>query len=211
LVDAPTGCKDRQAALAVLADLERTAERVKAKVVTREDLDQAARADTPLAEHISAYEEHLESSGVTAVYRKDVLAAVRRVFGECQFMRVADLNRGAVEQWLSARLGDGMSARSRNAYRNAVVAFCNWGLACDPPRMRAHPFAAIPKANEKADPRRKRRSMTEDELVRLLAVAVVRPLSDARTIRRGKRRGSSSRNSAPRRSPDCSGSGENGR
>src|SRR5687768_15494937 len=34
VVDAPTGCKDRQAALAVLADLERTAERVKAKIIS---------------------------------------------------------------------------------------------------------------------------------------------------------------------------------
>jgi len=45
------------------------------------------------------------------------------------------------------------------------------------------------KANEKADPRRKRRALTEEELVRLLYVAHTRPLLDAMTIRRGARKG----------------------
>jgi integrase len=47
----------------------------------------------------------------------------------------------------------------------------------------------VPKADEKADPRRRRRSMTEAELARLLDVARRRPLDDALTVRRGKRKG----------------------
>ena len=45
------------------------------------------------------------------------------------------------------------------------------------------------KANEKADPRRKRRAMTEVELAKLLDVARQRPLLDAMTVRRGARKG----------------------
>ena len=55
-----------------------------------------------------------------------------------------------------------------------------------PGRMMANPLAGIPKANEKADPRRQRRALTEDELRRLLRGAQQRPLLDAMTIRRGK-------------------------
>src|SRR5258708_26793426 len=47
----------------------------------------------------------------------------------------------------------------------------------------------VPKANEKADPRRQRRAMTETELVGLLAVARERPILDALTVRKGPRRG----------------------
>jgi integrase len=47
----------------------------------------------------------------------------------------------------------------------------------------------VQKANEESDPRRKRRALTEDELVRLLEVARRRPLVDAMTVRRGKRKG----------------------
>ena len=80
-----------------------------------------------------------------------------------------------------------MSARSRNAYRNAMVTFGNWCIANQ--RLAVNPFAAVPKANEKADPRRQRRAMTEAELEKLLAVARARPLLDALTVRTGPRKG----------------------
>jgi integrase len=53
----------------------------------------------------------------------------------------------------------------------------------------SNPVKGVPKANEAADPRRRRRAMTEDELSRLLEVARRRPLLDALTVRRGKRKG----------------------
>ncbi len=86
-----------------------------------------------------------------------------------------------------------MSARTRNIYRACWVAFCNWGLATD--RLLMNPFARVAKADEESDPRRKRRSMTEAELVRLLDVARRRPLAEYgrlklrkdASLRKGKR------------------------
>ena len=48
--------------------------------------------------------------------------------------------------------------------------------------MISNPFRGVPKADEKADPRRRRRSMTETELTRLLEVARRRPLAEALTV-----------------------------
>ncbi len=45
------------------------------------------------------------------------------------------------------------------------------------------------KADEAADPRRQRRALTEDELMRLLDVAHRRPRLDRLTVYRGKRKG----------------------
>ena len=47
----------------------------------------------------------------------------------------------------------------------------------------------MPEANGEIDSRRKRRALTEDELIRLLHVACRRPLLEAMTIRTGKRKG----------------------
>ena len=69
-----------------------------------------------------------------------------------------------------------MSACSRNAYRNALVRFCNWCI--ENRRLVVNPLQRVPKANEKADPRRQRRSLTEAELSRLLVVARLRPLAE---------------------------------
>jgi len=52
-----------------------------------------------------------------------------------------------------------------------------------------NPFLKVPRADEKTDRQRVRRSMTEGELPRLLAMARQRPLLDALTIRRGKQKG----------------------
>ena len=56
-------------------------------------------------------------------------------------------------------------------------------------RLIGHDLDRLPKADERADPRRQRRALTEGELKRLLAMATARPLTDARMVRRGKRKG----------------------
>ena len=80
-----------------------------------------------------------------------------------------------------------MAARTRNAHLATIVAFGNWCVQTH--RLVANPFNRMAKANEKMDPRRKRRALTEEELVRLLDVARKRPLLDAMTVRRGARKG----------------------
>jgi len=81
----------------------------------------------------------------------------------------------------------GVSARTRNANQEALIAFGNWCV--DSKRLTSNPFKGMPKANEDADCRRQRRSMTEEELTKLLEVARGRPLLDRTTVRRGKRKG----------------------
>ena len=70
--------------------------------------------------------------------------------------------------------------------------------------------ALIPNANEKADPRRQRRAMTEAELVKLLAVARERPLLDALTIRTGSAKASDAPTSGPKCGNGWNGSAGNG-
>lgn len=151
--------------------------------------DAARRAAVPLEEHLTAYGRSLVAAEVSDTYRANVLRAVRRVAADCGFGTPSDLDREAVEKRLVARIGgnNGMGARSRNYYRESLVAFANWCVESG--RLIGHDLDRLPKADEKADPRRQRRALTEDELRRLLAVAADRPLADARTVRRGKRKG----------------------
>jgi integrase len=82
---------------------------------------------------------------------------------------VADLRRDRLELWLAQQAREGRSSRSRNAYRIAASGFCSWLV--DVSRIAANPFARLPKANEKADPRRPRRALTTDELGLLIHAA----------------------------------------
>jgi len=80
-----------------------------------------------------------------------------------------------------------MSAGTRNGYREAWVGFANWCVKTS--RLLNNPLSNVPQADAKADCRRKRRALTEDELTRFLDAAHRRPLHDAMTIRRGPNKG----------------------
>lgn len=184
--EVPTGCRDETAARSVLADLERRAELVKGKVLTAAEDAIVDHQDTPLAEHVAAFVDHQKAKGISRRLN-DTLSQLRRVARDCGFRRLADLNASRLERWLVARKAERMSAATRNEYRGAWVTFANWCVRTG--RLLGNPSSGVPKADAKADRRRQRRALTEDELVRLLDVARRRPLLDRMTVRRGPRKG----------------------
>ncbi len=169
-----TGCRDRGAALSVLHELETRAEKVRSGVLSVAESEAADWQRAGMARHLEAYGEHLKAREVTPRHGKERHAELCRLFEECGFKRLCDLDRLTLERWLNARKEEGMSARRRNVFQTGIVAFCNWGMQAK--RLMANPFAGMPKANEKADRRRTRRALTEDELGRLLSAARRRPL-----------------------------------
>jgi len=187
IVERPTGCRDRQAAEQLLAGWERDQERIRANVLTPAEQRTSGHLARPLAEHVDAYLAHLEATGACSTHRGDCRRYLDRLARESGLTRLGDISRDRLETWLAARSREGMGARTRNAHRNTLVAFCNWCL--DTERLTVNPVERVKRANEKADPRRKRRAMTEDELRRLLDAARRRPLEERLTIRRGRKAG----------------------
>ena len=185
--EVPTGCRDKTAAESVLADLERRAERVRGGLLTAAEANAIDHQERPLREHIDAYLLKLEAEGTSPAHRANVRRALLRLAADCQFKRLGSLAREALERWLVAQERADMGARTRNTYRAAAVAFCNWCIETG--RLLVNPFAKVAKAAEDADTRRQRRALTEDELRRLLDVAQRRPLEDRLTVYKGPRKG----------------------
>jgi len=187
IVEIATGCRDRDAARAVLNELVKRAEKVKAGVMTMAQDSIADQQRTSIVGHIEEYVEHLRLRGLTTQHVREVEAYLNLICSECAFLWLRDLDRGVFERWLGLRMRAGKSARSRNACRTTIIAFCNWCVRTQ--RLEFNPLSGVPAANEKADPRRKRRALTEQELTRLLQHARMRPLLDALTIHRGPCKG----------------------
>lgn len=97
---------------------------------------------------------------------------------DCKFQTLAELRGEPFERWLTLRTAETLSARTRNAYREAWVVFGDWCI--ESARLTANPLLKLPKATVNTDRRRQRRSLTEDELQKPLAVARTRPLADTR-------------------------------
>ena len=187
VVEKATGCRDETAARRTLGELERRGELVKSGVMTAAEDAIADHQATPLAEQFAEYINHQTAKGLNLDRIKSTRQRLNQVAADCGFRLLADLTGPALEKWMVIRQRDGMSAGSRNGYRDATVGFGNWCVRTG--RMISNPFAGVPKADAKVDCRRKRRSMTEGELVQLLDVARRRPLLDAMTVSRGKHKG----------------------
>jgi integrase len=194
VVEVATGCRDESAARQVLSGLERRAERVRAGLLTPAEDRVADHLGTPVGGHLAGYITSLEASGSSPKHVAETRRVLHAVFKGCGFDSLSDLERAAVENWLSKRRRDGASARTRNIDLTHLIALANWCVANG--RLTSNPFRGIPKANE-AETKRRRRSMTEEELTRLLDVARCRPLDEALTVRRGKRRGERNANVRP--------------
>jgi integrase len=171
-----TGCRDKTAAESVLADLERRAVRVKGKILTAAEDAMIDHQETPLTEHLSGYLVHLRAKGDSNVHLADNNRLATKIITDCGFSVLADVRREALERWLVQRAAEGMAARTRNSYLQAIRGLCNWCI--DTGRLAVNPLTRIAKADETADRRRTRRALTEAELRRLLDVAHRRPLAE---------------------------------
>jgi integrase len=187
MIERPTRCRDRQAAEQMLGRWEREQEQIAAGILDPKQLETARSSHGSLETHLDAYEANLIARALSTVYKANALRAIRRLAHDLGLTTVKDLRREKIEPWFAHAISEGMGARSRNYYRNAVVIFANWLQNTD--RIQAHDLDRLPKADERIDPRRRRRALTEGELGRLLAVARTRPLEEAKTIRRGERKG----------------------
>ncbi|MBM4041215.1 MAG: site-specific integrase [Planctomycetes bacterium] len=191
-IEAASGCRDKEAAKAFLADLVRREELVRGKVMTRAEADMADAAKSPISIHVEAYLEHLSTKSrhgfkLSADHRANVRRDLDRVVADCGFAALADLSREGVEAWLTDREADGMGASTRNHYAGAIIAFANWCVRTR--RLAANPLNGLSRSDESLDRRRLRRALTEEELLKLLDVARGRPLHEAMVIRRGRHKG----------------------
>ena len=133
-------------------------------------------AATPLAGHFAVYLTHLQARGVTAKHISETTRIVEGICRECGFTLLRDIQRDIFEGWLVEKLNRGAGARTRNTDLQSLRSFTRWCVKTN--RLSTDPLRDVAKADEKSDPRRQRRAMTEDELKRLLFVARWRPLAE---------------------------------
>jgi hypothetical protein len=108
---AATGGKTVEAARAVLAGLEAREERVKAGPFTQTGASVADHAETPVCDQRAAYVAQFSTKRgrgarrrVSSVHIANVDRYIHATCHECGLRRLRDLNREAVESWVSRSL-----------------------------------------------------------------------------------------------------------
>ena len=174
----PTGCRTEQAARQALIRLERDAERVRLGVITHAEQAIADAASTSVA---TAIEDYVATFSGSPTHRRNTRSYLLTLAKSLGWNRPKDMKREDLERWLAEESRpkpgqtQGRSARSRNAYHTAAIAFANWLV--NNSRLTSNPFGKIPKANLDADRRRQRRAFTPEELQSLMKAAQDAPES----------------------------------
>ena len=203
----PTGCRDKQAAQARLAEFERVTELVLGGILTSEDADVSTWQAVPMTKHVADYIDDLRGRGVHPDRIKTSETYLTEDCSGCGFRFLRDLSADKLRTWLRSQ--SSMSAAVYNWHSELWVAFGGWlsgkrmngkrSSRTGKRRIGSNPFDGFGKRDTKQDRRRVARALTVDEMRRLLKQAQRRPLEDAMRITRGPRKGELTANVTPER------------
>ena len=181
-----TGCKEKDNARDVLAELERLKERIRIGVVSKSEVSVADSAKSAIGEHIESYLESLQHQPgkgkrerVSASHVVNVRRSLYRIVNDCEFKTLKDITSDQVARWVTTQLEDkelDWSARTINSHIEALKAFCTWCVVASPQRSQTNPVARFPMLGD--DAKRPRRALNLEEIERLTIVARLRPIAE---------------------------------
>jgi integrase len=161
------GSTDREATQAMAERMERAAARQRQGIAGPD----AARQAAPLSEMIEEYLAELAALGRSQKHRYNMRLRLTRTAAEAGWPTLAAVRPDGMARWMVRLHLDGKAQRTVNHWLESARAFTRWAAARG--YTDADPLARVPKA-EGAQPRRRRRALTEAELGRLLAAAPAR-------------------------------------
>ncbi len=170
--------RDRQAAYSKALALSKKEEHRAAGLVTPFD-DQLERH---LGDHVQDFLTELASRRLSPVHLEDRERTLQLFVEENGLTGLQELDGPRASAWLKGRSDRGLSARTVNRMRAALLQFSRWLVRNR--RLAYDPFINIRSLNEETDRRLVRRALTDGELRRLLDAARRRPLEQARAERK---------------------------
>lgn len=140
-------------------------DKVRAGLIDPREATAMEHARNPLEAELHDYESRLIAKGSSRRHIDETLRMIRRWADECAVRCLADADAARFDRWLSDL---GVSARTRVAYRTAVLSLYRW--AQDYGRLTFHPLPPrlIARPNVEADRRRHSRAMSHDEFDALM-------------------------------------------
>ena len=163
------GCSDRRETerMAALAELEIT--KIKAGLVDPLEAQRRDHERAPVANHLSTWKASLVAKGNTPKHVDLFTSRALRTLDVAGVGRLVDLTADKVQAALARMKAEGASLATINHHRNAVRSFARW---CEREgRIARNPLDAVTGYNASADPRHERRTLSPEELARVIQAA----------------------------------------
>lgn len=132
----------------------------------------------PLKDLFGLYLEHLKASGTTEKHRKEVEKCLKAVKADCGFQYLKDICQPPIKEFINSKKASGLSDRTVNVYVDRLRYFCKW--AVKNALLNNDPFADFVRLDEKTNRVREARSLTPEEVEKLLDAAERRPLAECK-------------------------------
>lgn len=163
-VTVPLHVTDKKAAVAKLRALVVQREQEAAGLVVAPSLREAAAR--PVAELVEAYRVALIGLGRDRFHVQGTANRLSRMVREIGWGRLADVRPDTFVAWLS---GLGRAAKTRKEYQTSANAWLNWLVKTE--QATRNPLAKLDKVETRGKQVRETRSLSREEIDRLLAVA----------------------------------------
>jgi integrase/recombinase XerD len=122
-----------------------------------------------IVDHLVDFKRSLQSKGSSEFHVHQTLQRLRKVVEECGVIRIADLQRSRIQNYIHELKARGLSSQTCNFYLQAVKQFGNW-LVSDG-RAIENPIRGILPLNVRKDRRHDRRPLTVEETAHLIQAA----------------------------------------
>ena len=168
-----TKTKNRSVAEKILAKYETEIDRIKSGVLSRAELSKVHVRNVTLDDALEQFCTKMTASGNTAEHINKTEQRILRLCNETKIDTVAKIRREIIERWIASEIQKKiLTPSSINHYITAIKSFVKYVV--DIELLTSNPLKSIRKINEAIGQRKIRRSMTDEEVERLLQAAETR-------------------------------------
>jgi integrase len=178
----PLHTTDKQLANQKLLLVVRQREKELAGLTGRKPLREAAQS--PLLAHLNDFMADLRARKRSESHVKHLETRIKRLFFECRWEHLRDVSADSFQLWRANQKE--FSQKTLHEYQNAASSLFGWMERND--RLDSNPLRRVGKVERKGHETVKRRSFTNDEMCRLLAVAGLYGLGYLAAVNTGLRR-----------------------
>jgi integrase len=165
IIDVSLGTSDKQVAEKLRAEKLRELEHERAGIIPAKASRTAAQRQ--LSDHLQDFLGDMRRRGKSDKYLANLEFRVSRLITDCGWNLAKDVTADTFQTWL--RKQDGLKDKTANDYLEAARCFFNWLVKLG--RAGSNPLLSIEKVKTKAGRAEEIRALSDDEMLRLLAVA----------------------------------------
>lgn len=182
LRDVSLGTSDKQVAEKRRAELLREREHERAGIIPPKAARDAAQRK--LADHLQDFLGDMRRLGKSEKYVANLEFRAGRLISDCGWNTARDVSADSFQAWRRGQLG--LKDKTANDYLEAARCFFNWLVKLG--RAGSNPLVSVEKVRTREGGAQEVRAFSDDELLRLLAVAGERKMVYLMAVQTGLRR-----------------------